>query len=268
MFLNMLLCLVLITFRFAESLKFGDPDEDYPWFLALQERTNSSTDDWKHFCTAVVLSEKYHLVILPAHCLYKRPQNGQNIKFVAGEWSQRKWKMLHMGKHLGPTYFGKWWTDDYKNTGDLCIVQLDDWYSGLKVLPRPDSRFYLIPYVSNCYAFGNKPGQTVYFRREVVKLTIVPQERCIYEWGDLARNDSKICVVNKSGEPCPGDPGSILVCDDPHIPLSYHLIGFSATGPNFCGTDTISALYTNILSYRDWIHMIYTAYSKHLPAKD
>ena len=72
----MLLLLLLISLLYnVQSLKFGDPDEDYPWFLALQERQNSSLP-WTHFCTAVVLSEKYRLVIMPAHCLFTRGQNG------------------------------------------------------------------------------------------------------------------------------------------------------------------------------------------------
>ena len=72
----MLLLLVLISLLHnVQSLNFGDPDEDYPWFLALQERQNSSLP-WTHFCTAVVLSEKYRLVIMPAHCLFTRGQNG------------------------------------------------------------------------------------------------------------------------------------------------------------------------------------------------
>ena len=72
----LLLLLVLISLLHnVQSLNFGDPDEDYPWFLALQERQNSSLE-WKHFCTAVVLSEKYRLVIMPAHCLFTRGQNG------------------------------------------------------------------------------------------------------------------------------------------------------------------------------------------------
>ena len=157
----------------------------------------------------------------------------------------------------GPTYFGKWWHDEYKSVGDICIVQLDSWYKGLQELPRPTPKYYLIrkqiknlnilmmirtsifyylAYVSNCYGFGNRPGEKVYFRREVVKLTIIPQDRCINEWGDLAKNDSKICVVNKSGDPCPGDPSTILVCDDPEkhgYINSYHLMGFSATGTVF-----------------------------------
>ena len=50
--------------------------------------------------------------------------------------------MLHMTK--GPTYFGKWWHDEYKSVGDICIVQLDSWYKGLQELPRPTPNYYLI----------------------------------------------------------------------------------------------------------------------------
>ena len=64
------------------------------------------------------------------------------IQFVVGEWSEKKWKMLHMTK--GPTYFGKWWHDEYKSVGDICIVQLDSWYKGLQELPRPTPKYYLI----------------------------------------------------------------------------------------------------------------------------
>ena len=56
-------------------------------------------------------------------------------------------------------------------------------------------------YVSNCSVYGAPEGRFHHYVS--TKVTIVPQERCEYEWGDLARNDTKICVVNKSGEPCP-----------------------------------------------------------------
>ena len=103
----------------------------------------------------------------------------------------------------GPTYFSKWLTDDYKTVGDLAIVQLDTWYNGLRELPRATKDFYLLPYVSNCTGFGNNPGENAYNQRQRVKLSIVPQDRCEHEWGALARNDSKICTINKSDQDCP-----------------------------------------------------------------
>ena len=36
-------------------------------------------------------------------------------------------------------------------------------------------------------------------------------------------------------------------------------------GPNYCGTDTISSLFTNVLPYHDWIDMVFKAFSKDLP---
>ena len=62
----------------------------YPWFLALQEcpdyhGSTSTIADCKHFCTAVVLSEDQKLVMLPAHCLFKRTVNPgwqQNIHVI------------------------------------------------------------------------------------------------------------------------------------------------------------------------------------------
>ena len=179
---------------------------------------------------------------------------------MAGEWHERKWKILFMTS--GPTYFSKWLTDDYKTVGDLAIVQLDTWYNGLRELPRATKDFYLLPYVSNCTGFGNNPGENAYNQRQRVKLSIVPQDRCEHEWGALARNDSKICTINKSDQDCPGDPGTILVCDDPEDPGEYKLVGMSALGPNYCGTDVISALFTNVLFYESWIDSVIQGHNK------
>ena len=162
----------------------------------------------------------------------------------------------------GPTYFSKWLTDDYKTVGDLAIVQLDTWYNGLRELTRATKDFYLLPYVSNCTGFGNNPGKNAYNQRQRVKLSIVPQDRCEHEWGALARNDSKICTINKSDQDCPGDPGTILVCDDPEDPGEYKLVGMSALGPNYCGTDVISALFTNVLFYESWIDSVIRGHNK------
>ena len=162
----------------------------------------------------------------------------------------------------GPTYFSKWLTDDYKTVGDLAIVQLDTWYNGLRELPRATKDFYLLPYVSNCTGFGNNPGENAYNQRQRVKLSIVPQDRCEHEWGALARNDSKICTINKSDQDCPRDPGTILVCDDPEDPGEYKLVGMSALGPNYCGTDVISALFTNVLFYESWIDSVIKGHNK------
>ena len=162
----------------------------------------------------------------------------------------------------GPTYYSKWLTDDYKTVGDLTIVQLDTWYNGLRELPRATKDFYLIPYVSNCTGFGNNPGENAYNQRQRVKLSIVPQDRCEHEWGALARNDSKICTINKSDQDCPRDPGTILVCDDPEDPGEYKLVGMSALGPNYCGTDVISALFTNVLFYESWIDSVIQGHNK------
>ena len=179
---------------------------------------------------------------------------------MVGEWHERKWKILFMKS--GPTYFRKWLTDDYKSVGDISIVQLDTWYNGLRELPRATKDFYLVPYVSNCIGFGNNPGENSYLQRQRVKLTIVPQDRCEHEWGSLARNDSKICTINKSGGECPGDSGTILVCDDPEDPGEYKLVGMSALGPNYCGTDVISGLFTNVLTYESWIDSVIHGHSK------
>ena len=162
----------------------------------------------------------------------------------------------------GPTYYSKWLTDDYKTVGDLTIVQLDTWYNGLRELPRATKDFYLLPYVSNCTGFGNNPGENAYNQRQRVKLSIVPQDRCEHEWGALARNDSKICTINKSDQDCPRDPGTILVCDDPEDPGEYKLVGMSALGPNYCGTDVISALFTNVLFYESWIDSVIQGHNK------
>ena len=100
----LLLLLVLISLLHnVQSLNFGDPDEDYPWFLALQERQNSSLE-WKHFCTAVVLSEKYRLVIMPAHCLFTRGQNGWKDIKVKNTFSYRR-KCLIFNFRAKKSYF-------------------------------------------------------------------------------------------------------------------------------------------------------------------
>ena len=49
------------------------------------------------------------------------------------------------------------------------------------------------------------------------------------------------------------DPGTMLICDNPEDPSDRRLIGMSALGPNYCGTEVISALFTNLLHYKDWI---------------
>ena len=49
------------------------------------------------------------------------------------------------------------------------------------------------------------------------------------------------------------DPGSMLICDNPENPNDRRLVGMAALGPNYCGTDVISALFTNILHYEEWI---------------
>ena len=48
----------------------------------------------------------------------------------------------------------------------------------------------------------------------------------------------------------------MLVCDNPEDPEDRRLVGMSALGPNYCGTDAITALFTNILSYEEWIENV------------
>lgn len=45
----------------------------------------------------------------------------------------------------------------------------------------------------------------------------------------------------------------MLVCDNPEDPTDRRLIGMSALGPDYCGTEVISALFTNLLTYKEWI---------------
>ena len=61
------------------------------------------------------------------------------------------------------------------------------------------------------------------------------------------------------------DPGTMLVCDNPENPNDRRLVGMSALGPDFCGTNVITALFTNIIFYNEWIDKTIRGYKMMYP---
>ena len=57
-----------------------------------------------------------------------------------------------------------------------------------------------------------------------------------------------------------------MVCEDPETNLN-RVVGMAALGPHFCGTDSISALFTNVLFYEKWIDNTIDAFNHHPQTK-
>ncbi|XP_054156193.1 plasma kallikrein-like, partial [Oppia nitens] len=268
----------LLAFECGQSAikRIVDGDDSvataWPWMAAIYIKSydnNGNLEKPKFICGGSIIDHRW--VLTAAHCVYDNNQNlidKELIEVWVGEHNLADEKSNTMMKIKTERIIGYkyYYQPTFKH--DIALIKLakplhfkGNSYIQPICLPDDGDKFN----VYNCTATGwgrDKFSGSSQSNLKEVKLPIIyDNEYCKSEWlktsykmyADIDKT-TQLCAGYKhydSRSACKGDSGGPLNCQ--RSSRVWVVQGITSMG-NYCGEDGVPTVYTNVVSYVDWIY--------------
>ncbi|XP_022909536.2 phenoloxidase-activating factor 2-like [Onthophagus taurus] len=235
---------------------------EFPWVIAIvKTQYNPILNESALDCSGSLIHPG--VVLTASYCVQQYIDKPNQLKVLAGEWDSLSEQEIYPTQERGVTKIIIHENYD-PNTGanNFALIFLDNIFA-----PAKNIQTICLPlhkqHIESRNCFITEWGQDRFNNRTLnsnilkkLELPIVPRDICQQQFRanqygpDYLLPESMVCAGGYTSENCIGDPGTPLICPDPHNKNRYIQVGILIGGLT-CGNGPRA--YANIARARHWI---------------